>query len=260
MREPSVTRVSAPGNLAWLDLEMTGLDPIENVILQAALIVTNAELQPLEELVLDIWQPEEALAKMVPFVADMHEKTGLTKRVRKSKVDLVAAERQLMERQEPSRRALGREKFLEKVWAWKAESGGTITNQLKRLGGLAHRGVRAAAPAGPEPQLFARRPRRFQPVGMALQVDARAARVGRVQRAEPDLARLQPHQARHGPQQAGLARPVRPGQRARLPGRQVQRHRLEKQPPAPPDSRVLDRQHRDQAMAPIETAESAEMR
>jgi valyl-tRNA synthetase len=46
----------------------------------------------------------------------------------------MVVERQLMERQEPSRRALGREKFLEKVWAWKAESGGTIINQLKRLG------------------------------------------------------------------------------------------------------------------------------
>jgi valyl-tRNA synthetase len=46
----------------------------------------------------------------------------------------MVVERQLMERQEPGRRAIGREKFLEKVWAWKAESGGTITNQLKRLG------------------------------------------------------------------------------------------------------------------------------
>ncbi|HVY50003.1 MAG TPA: valine--tRNA ligase [Devosia sp.] len=46
-------------------------------------------------------------------------------------------ERQLMERQEPSRRELGREKFLERVWAWKAESGGTIINQLKRLGASA---------------------------------------------------------------------------------------------------------------------------
>jgi len=46
----------------------------------------------------------------------------------------MVVERQLMERQEPGRRALGREKFLEKVWAWKAESGGTITTQLKRLG------------------------------------------------------------------------------------------------------------------------------
>ena len=40
----------------------------------------------------------------------------------------MVVERQLMERQEPGRRALGREKFLEKVWAWKAESGGTITD------------------------------------------------------------------------------------------------------------------------------------
>src|SRR5213075_2255344 len=46
----------------------------------------------------------------------------------------MVVERQLMERQEPSRRALGRAAFLEKVWAWKAESGGAIINQLKRLG------------------------------------------------------------------------------------------------------------------------------
>jgi valyl-tRNA synthetase len=46
----------------------------------------------------------------------------------------MVVERQLMERQEPSRQALGRERFLERVWAWKAESGGTIINQLKRLG------------------------------------------------------------------------------------------------------------------------------
>src|SRR5437868_5419635 len=46
----------------------------------------------------------------------------------------MVVERQMMERQEPNRRDIGREKFLEKVWAWKAESGGTITQQLKRLG------------------------------------------------------------------------------------------------------------------------------
>ena len=46
----------------------------------------------------------------------------------------MVVERQLMERQEPNRRDLGREKFLEYVWAWKAESGGAIVNQLKRLG------------------------------------------------------------------------------------------------------------------------------
>ncbi|ADP69345.1 valyl-tRNA synthetase [Rhodomicrobium vannielii ATCC 17100] len=43
-------------------------------------------------------------------------------------------ERQLAEKQEPSRRDLGREEFLRRVWAWKEHSGGTIVNQLKRLG------------------------------------------------------------------------------------------------------------------------------
>jgi valyl-tRNA synthetase len=46
----------------------------------------------------------------------------------------MVVERQLMERQEPGRRDMGREKFLERVWQWKAESGGVIVNQLKRLG------------------------------------------------------------------------------------------------------------------------------
>ena len=46
-------------------------------------------------------------------------------------------ERQLMERQQPGRREMGREKFVERIWEWKAESGGTIMNQLKRLGASA---------------------------------------------------------------------------------------------------------------------------
>jgi valyl-tRNA synthetase len=46
----------------------------------------------------------------------------------------MVVERQLQQTQQPGRRDLGREKFLEKVWAWKAESGGAIVNQLKRLG------------------------------------------------------------------------------------------------------------------------------
>ncbi len=46
----------------------------------------------------------------------------------------MVVERQLMEAQQPGRREMGREKFVERVWAWKEESGGTIINQLKRLG------------------------------------------------------------------------------------------------------------------------------
>jgi valyl-tRNA synthetase len=46
----------------------------------------------------------------------------------------MVVERQLMERQQPGRREMGREAFLERVWAWKAESGGAIKAQLQRLG------------------------------------------------------------------------------------------------------------------------------
>lgn len=46
----------------------------------------------------------------------------------------MVVERQLMERGEPDRRALGREKFIERIWQWKEESGNTIVGQLKRLG------------------------------------------------------------------------------------------------------------------------------
>ncbi len=46
----------------------------------------------------------------------------------------MVVERQLQENQEPSRRDLGREEFLKRVWAWKEKSGDTILNQLRRLG------------------------------------------------------------------------------------------------------------------------------
>jgi valyl-tRNA synthetase len=46
----------------------------------------------------------------------------------------MVVERQLAERNEPGRRDMGREAFIEKVWNWKNESGGMIFGQLKRLG------------------------------------------------------------------------------------------------------------------------------
>ena len=42
----------------------------------------------------------------------------------------MVVERQLMERQEPNRRTLGREKFIERIWQWKEESGNTIIGQI----------------------------------------------------------------------------------------------------------------------------------
>jgi oligoribonuclease len=91
-------RRQLPTNLAWLDLEMTGLNPDKDVILQAALVVTNAELENLEEISFDIWQPDQNLMTMSPFVRDMHDKNGLLKKSRESRVECRDAERGLLER------------------------------------------------------------------------------------------------------------------------------------------------------------------
>jgi oligoribonuclease len=91
-------RQQSTTNLVWMDLEMTGLDPAVDSILQAALIVTTAELEPLERYVVDIWQPEHMLERMVPFVRGMHEKTGLIERVRASKTELRRAEQEMLAR------------------------------------------------------------------------------------------------------------------------------------------------------------------
>ena len=87
-----------PSNLAFIDLEMTGLDPQRDAILQAALVVTDRELTPLDEYCCDIWQPDDVLALMSPFVRDMHQKNGLIDRVRASRTDLRDAQRQLLTR------------------------------------------------------------------------------------------------------------------------------------------------------------------
>jgi oligoribonuclease len=91
-----VTPTSSANNLVWIDLEMTGLDASVDVILQAALIVTTGDLEPLAEVAVDVGQPESALARMSDFVREMHTRTGLIERVRRSTVDVAEAERRLL--------------------------------------------------------------------------------------------------------------------------------------------------------------------
>jgi oligoribonuclease (3'-5' exoribonuclease) len=98
MVERRVRRKQGSANLVFLDLEMTGLDAQNDVILQAALIVTTPELEPLEEFACDVWQPAAALERMSPYVRDMHAATGLLERIAASRTDLGSAERQLLER------------------------------------------------------------------------------------------------------------------------------------------------------------------
>ncbi len=94
----SLERKQDRENLVWIDLEMTGLDPTHDVILQLGLIITDSKLTPLETYVADVWQPADKLEGMVPFVRGMHEKNGLLERCKNSKVDLFQLEQQVMER------------------------------------------------------------------------------------------------------------------------------------------------------------------
>ena len=78
----------------WCDLEMTGLDVAQNTVIELGLIITGPDLKPLAEYEAAVWQPEEALARMEPFVKDMHTKNGLLDRVRKSDISLRTAEKE----------------------------------------------------------------------------------------------------------------------------------------------------------------------
>lgn len=78
--------------LVWVDLEMTGLDPTTCTIVEIATIVTDANLEVVAEgPSLVIHQPDEVLATMNDFVRDLHQKSGLTDRIRASDVSLADA-------------------------------------------------------------------------------------------------------------------------------------------------------------------------
>ena len=82
-----------PRNLVWMDLEMTGLDPDRDTILEIATIITDSDLNILHEApVMAIHQPEEVLARMDPWCVEHHGSSGLTQRVKNSKVTMSEAE------------------------------------------------------------------------------------------------------------------------------------------------------------------------
>ncbi|MES2504326.1 MAG: oligoribonuclease [Myxococcota bacterium] len=93
----SKTRNLNPQRLVWIDLEMTGLDENTCAIVQAAMVITDLQLNEIASIDMTIWQPDSVLAGMVPFVKNMHTHNGLLKKVRASEVSLQDAERKLME-------------------------------------------------------------------------------------------------------------------------------------------------------------------
>ena len=85
-------------NLVWLDLEMTGLYPEKDTILEIATIVTDSELRELAEgPCLAVHQPDEVLAGMDPWCVEHHGQSGLTERVRRSAVTMADAQARSLE-------------------------------------------------------------------------------------------------------------------------------------------------------------------
>ncbi|QLB20481.1 oligoribonuclease [Vespertiliibacter pulmonis] len=85
-------------NLIWIDLEMTGLDPEKERIIEIATIVTDKDLNILAEgPVLAIHQPDELLNKMSEWCTTTHTANGLIERVKQSKLNERAAELQTLD-------------------------------------------------------------------------------------------------------------------------------------------------------------------
>ena len=85
-------------NLIWIDLEMTGLDPLQERIIEIATVITDSDLNVLAEgpsIVIN--QSEELIQAMDEWNTNQHEKSGLTERVLKSTVTEAQAESETIE-------------------------------------------------------------------------------------------------------------------------------------------------------------------
>ncbi|MFN3751924.1 MAG: oligoribonuclease [Thiobacillus sp.] len=87
-----------PTHLLWLDMEMTGLSPDTDRIIELAIVVTDADLNTVAEgPVLVVHQPDEVLNAMDSWNKGTHGKSGLIDRVKASQLDEAEAEAQMLE-------------------------------------------------------------------------------------------------------------------------------------------------------------------
>jgi oligoribonuclease len=90
--------MSRTDNLIWIDLEMTGLDPDHDYILEIATIVTDAHLNVIAEGPnLVVHQPDSVLDNMNEWCIEQHGKTGLTQKCRESTLTEREAEQQTID-------------------------------------------------------------------------------------------------------------------------------------------------------------------
>ena len=85
-------------NLIWIDLEMTGLRPDQDFIIEIATLVTDPQLNVLAEgPVIAVKQPGDVLAAMDDWNQKHHGQSGLIQRVKDSRIDEAEAQRQTLE-------------------------------------------------------------------------------------------------------------------------------------------------------------------
>jgi oligoribonuclease len=93
----STPATSTDDRLVWLDLEMTGLDVRRHVIVEIAALVTDGELEPLDDGIdLIVHQPPEALAEMDDYVRTMHTRSALLTEIEASTLSLADAGAQVL--------------------------------------------------------------------------------------------------------------------------------------------------------------------
>ena len=93
-----------PNNLAWIDMEMTGLQSDSDRILEIALMITDPQLAQVGDgLVLVLHQPDETLAAMDGWNQSVHAKSGLVDKVRASALDEAQAEARAASGRSPHR-------------------------------------------------------------------------------------------------------------------------------------------------------------
>jgi oligoribonuclease len=91
-------RAGREGRLVWIDCEMTGLDLARDALIEVAAIVTDSELNVLDEgIEVVIHVDDDLLDTMLPVVRDMHAASGLTEAVRASTTTLGEAEKLVLD-------------------------------------------------------------------------------------------------------------------------------------------------------------------